>query len=148
MPLARLMAMAFRSLIDDLHDRLRARGITDVRPAYGFVLLYLRDHDATAREIAELMGTSKQAASKLIGAMEGAKLVRRAPHPTDGRAHRLALTRRGARLLTTVETIYRELEDEWAEVIGAPAVASMRADLLAVLRARNDGELPPVRPGF
>jgi len=98
--------------------------------------------------LARLMGTTKQAASKLIESMEAAGLVDRAPHPSDGRAHCLTLSRRGARVLATVETIYRELEDEWSEVIGAHAVARMRTDLLAVLRAQNDGELPAVRPGF
>ena len=38
-PLARLFAIAYRLLIDGLHERLRARGWTDVRPAFGFVLL-------------------------------------------------------------------------------------------------------------
>ena len=38
-PLARLFAIAYRQLIDGLHDRLQARGWTDVRPAFGFVLL-------------------------------------------------------------------------------------------------------------
>ena len=43
-PLARLFAIAYRLLIDGLHDRLQAQGWTDVRPAYGFVLLAARDH--------------------------------------------------------------------------------------------------------
>ena len=42
-PLARLFAIGYRLLIDQLHDRLRALGWTDVRPAYGFVLLAARD---------------------------------------------------------------------------------------------------------
>jgi hypothetical protein len=42
-PLARLFAIAYRLLIDSLHERLQARGWTDVRPAYGFVLLAARD---------------------------------------------------------------------------------------------------------
>jgi len=35
-PLARLLAMSFQQLIDDLHVRLAVRGWTDVRPAFGF----------------------------------------------------------------------------------------------------------------
>ena len=38
-PLARLFAIAYRSLVDGLHEELRARGWDDVRPAYGFALL-------------------------------------------------------------------------------------------------------------
>jgi hypothetical protein len=41
-PLARLFAIACRSLIDGLHTRLATRGWSDVRPAFGFVLLAAR----------------------------------------------------------------------------------------------------------
>ena len=51
-PLARLFAMAYRDLIDGLHERLRARGWHDVRPAFGFVLLAARDESTTVTAIA------------------------------------------------------------------------------------------------
>ena len=35
---------------------------------------------------------------------------------------------------------------EWARVVGAERLEALRADLTAVLRARNDGRLPAVRP--
>ena len=38
-PLARLLAIAYRSLVDGLHGRLRDQGWVDVRPAFGFVAL-------------------------------------------------------------------------------------------------------------
>ena len=46
--LARLFAMAYRQLIDGLHERLRDQGWTDVRPAFGFVLLAARAGPITA----------------------------------------------------------------------------------------------------
>jgi hypothetical protein len=57
-PLARLFAMAYRDLIDGLHERLRQRGWHDVRPAYGFVLLAARDGPTSATALAGLMGVS------------------------------------------------------------------------------------------
>ena len=68
-PLARLFAIAYRLLIDGLHDRLQAQGWTDVRPPYGFVLLAARDQPASVTGLASLMGMTKQAASKLVEAM-------------------------------------------------------------------------------
>ena len=64
-PLARLMGMGFRLLIDDLHDRLAAQGWRDIRPAYGFALLAIRDGETTTTELARLLGVTKQATSKL-----------------------------------------------------------------------------------
>ena len=55
-PLARLFAIAYRLLIDGLHDRLQAQGWADVRPAYGFVLLATRDQPASVTGLASLMG--------------------------------------------------------------------------------------------
>jgi DNA-binding MarR family transcriptional regulator len=145
-PLARLMAMAFRTIIDELHERLHARGWKDVRPAYGYVLLAARDASITGNEVAALMGVTKQAASKLIDAMEAAGYVRRREHPDDARSKHIELSARGQRLLATVESIYAEIEREWAAAIGESALERMRGDLSRALHALHDGELPAIRP--
>jgi len=144
-PLARLFAIAYRLLIDSLHDRLQAQGWTDVRPAFGFVLLAARDQPASVTGLASLMGTTKQAASKLVEAMVAGGYLTRGADPRDGRQRPVYLTARGRELLRSVERIYAELEAEWAGVIGAPHIQRMRRDLVRVL-AGPSGELPPVRP--
>ena len=145
-PLARLMAMAFRTLIDDLHAQLARRGWRDVRPAYGYVLLAARDGSLTVTEVASLLGMTKQAASKLIETMVGEGYLRRGEHPEDARSKQLTLSAKGTRLLTTVEAIYAETEAKWAAVIGEPALERMRADLTRALRGLHEGELPAIRP--
>lgn len=145
-PLARLFAMAYRSLIESLHERLVARGWTDVRPAFGFVLLATTDRPTTSTEVATLMGTTKQAASKLLAAMLAAGYVEHSTGTADGRVRPVRLTDRGRQLLATVEEIYQEREAEWAAVVGARSVENVRRDIARVLRSENGGELPPVRP--
>ena len=145
-PLARLFAIAYRVLIDGLHGRLRAQGWTDVRPAFGFVLLAARDRPTSVTEVAVLLGMTKQAASKLVNAMVGSGYLRHEADPHDKRQRPVVLTSRGEGLLSAVERIYGELEDGWAEVIGASHVRSMRGDLIRVLSDPSDGQLPPVRP--
>ena len=145
-PLARLFAMAYASLVDGLHEELRARGWRDVRPSFGFALLAARDGSTTSTALAELMGTTKQAASKLIEHMTAAGLLEPADgEAADGRRRPVRLTERGRDLLATVEDVYADLEAGWAEVVGRDAVERLRRDLLAVVLAGNDGELPPVR---
>jgi DNA-binding MarR family transcriptional regulator len=145
-PLARLFAMAYRQLIDGLHARLAAHGHHDVRPSYGYVLLAARDAPVAARELADLLGVTKQAASQLIDAMEAGGYVQRRDDPQDARAKLVALTPRGRRFLATVEAIYSELEDEWAAVTGRHRLEAIRQGLTAVLEAAHDGKLPRVRP--
>ncbi len=144
-PLARLFAIAYRALIDDLHDELRLRGWTDVRPAFGFVLLAASDGPTTSTDLAALMGISKQAASKVVDALEDSGYVERKAGAVDGRQRLVHLTRRGRRLLAAVEQIYDDLETRWADVISSSNLERMRRDLTQVLTG-DDGELPPVRP--
>jgi DNA-binding MarR family transcriptional regulator len=144
-PLARLFAIAYRQLIDGLHERLRELGWTDVREAFGFVLLAARDRPTSITELSALLGITKQAASKLVDVMAGCGYVSRGADPRDGRQRPVALTGRGQELLAVVEQVYAELEYRWAEVIGAGPVEAMRRDLLRVLSG-GDGPLPPVRP--
>jgi DNA-binding MarR family transcriptional regulator len=145
-PLARLFAIALRSMVDELHHRLSERGWADVRPAFGFVLLATREQAITGTELATLMGTSKQAASKLITAMTIAGYIEPTNSAADARHRPFRITDRGLQLLGAVEQIYAELEAEWAEVIGESHVENLRRDLTSVLTDRNRGQLPAVRP--
>jgi DNA-binding MarR family transcriptional regulator len=146
-PLARLLTLAARHLVDQLHERLRARGWRDIRPSYGYVLLACRAGRPTSVELAAVLGVSKQAAAKMVDAMVEADLLARGAAAGDGRAKPLRLTRRGRRLLEVVEEVYRELEAEWAGVIGRPAVEATRGSLAAVLESAYGDGLPPLRPG-
>ena len=147
-PLARLLALAYRDLIEKLHARLRDRGWSEVRPAFGFVLLATRDGPITITEIAALMGTTKQAASKLAAAMSDAGFLVLGADSADGRQRPLRLSPHGAELLADVEDIYRELEAEWAQVIGMPALKRLRHSLHTAVLASHGGKLPAVRPSL
>ena len=137
--------MAYRLLVDDLHVRLAERGWTDVRPAFGFVLLALRGGPASLRDLPGVLGTSKQAVSKLVDAMVAAGYVDRAADPGDGRAKRVQLSDRGRALLAEVEAIWAELESGWARTLGDARLAALRGDLETVLREASGGSLPAVR---
>ena len=145
-PLARLLAMAYRQLIDQLHERLAAEGYTDVRPTFGYVLLAVRDQPTMGADIALLLGVTKQAASKLIDVMEQGGYVKRQTHGGDARAKEVAITTRGRKFLATVESIYRDLEAEWARVTSKRRVEAIRSDLRSVVEAAHGGRLPAVRP--
>lgn len=144
-PLARLMAMGLRSLVDALHERLERRGI-EVKPVFAFVLLASRERPLTGNDVASLLGISKQAASKLADTMEAEHYLTRQPHPEDARAKLLHIAPKGKRVLEAAESIYAELESEWAKVIGKARLEALREDLVEVLRATHGGELPPIRP--
>ncbi|HEX5657135.1 MAG TPA: MarR family transcriptional regulator [Polyangiales bacterium] len=147
-PLARLFAMSSYVLVSRLHERLEAEGFRELRPAFAFVLLASRDGPLTGNDIARFMDMTKQAASKLVDAMEQANYLVRKPHPEDARAKLLHISAKGKRVLEAAERIYVELEAEWARVIGAARVSALRRDLIEVLEATHGGKLPPIRPAW
>lgn len=144
--MARLLAMAYRLLVDGLHERLAQRGWDGVRPAFGFVLLALAGGPVTVKDLTVALGTTKQAVSQLVDDMVANGYATRDVHPDDARARIVALTEQGHRLLDAVEDIYRELEAEWAQLVGSNRLTEVRSDLQTVVRAAYGGTLPPVRP--
>ncbi len=147
LPLARLFAMSYRWFLDEVHDRLAGRGWEGVRPAYGFVLLAVRDTALSPTELASRLAVSKQAASKLAEAMVVDGLLDRSADSADGRQRRLTLSVRGQQLLVEVERIYADLEGEWADVIGRAEVEQIRQRVTAAMLAKSGGALPGLRPG-
>ena len=96
-PLARLFAVAYRSLIMDLHAELRTRGWRDVRPAYGFVLLALQSGPTTSGALSDLLGITKQATSKLVnGMLDAGYLTRTTVTGCPGTAYRADRPRQGS----------------------------------------------------
>jgi DNA-binding MarR family transcriptional regulator len=146
MPLARLFAMATRYLIAELHGRLAERGWPGIRPSWGFALLAIRDGPMTSGGLAELLGVTKQAASKVVDAITAEGYVRREASSGDGRSKQLVLTPRGGHLLTTAEEVYTEIESEWSSYIGPEALEFLRSSLHRALLASYGDALPPIRP--
>jgi DNA-binding MarR family transcriptional regulator len=110
------------------------------------VLLAARAHPVTPKEVAVLMGTTKQAASVLVARMEAAGYLQPAGATSDGRVKTVGLTARAHDLLGVVEGIYADLEREWAQVLGAHRLETIRADLRRALESGHGGRLPGIRP--
>jgi DNA-binding MarR family transcriptional regulator len=96
--------------------------------------------DVTTVELARYLGITKQSTSEVVALLEGAGIVRRAPHPTDGRARVLLLTGVGAEKLGQGRCRWEEIEDEWAALVGRENLDVTRAALEAYLAANTATE--------
>jgi len=75
------------------------------------LLMILSRHDGiTHSEIAEKLGISPAAATKVIKRMEGAGYVLRQADPTDARVSRVCLQDRGRALIAEIERAFGELD--------------------------------------
>ena len=143
-----LLALSFRAVMDEVHERIANEGFDDVRPAHGFVFQLLSHRGgATAVEIGEHLGVTKQAAVQLVDELVKRGYVQRRAHPTDRRSRTVALTDRGWRCIEHVVASSREVEQRWAELIGADRLADLRAGLdsfVADTATRRSVTLRPV----
>jgi DNA-binding MarR family transcriptional regulator len=124
-----LLAGGFRLLIDELHEHLAEQGHPELRPVHGFALQAVGTDGATISEIGRRLGVSKQAAAKTVAGLENLGYVERQADPSDGRAYRVVLTRRGTDALAASARIFDQLRRRWVRRLGRDRVAALEDDL-------------------
>ncbi|WP_030454417.1 MarR family winged helix-turn-helix transcriptional regulator [Herbidospora cretacea] len=131
------LLMAFRVLIDALHEELAERGHPGMRPMHGFVLQAVSRGADSAASLGRTLGVSKQAAGKTIETLEGLGYVTRVPDPADSRRKTVVLTEHGTDALRRSAEVFDELRARWAAELGAGRLD----DLEDALRRMAPGDL-------
>jgi DNA-binding MarR family transcriptional regulator len=134
---------ANRCLNDRLVGAVRATGARDARPAFGFVIRAVDAEEPTVTRLAELLGVSRQAASKLADEMVQRGYLLRAPDPDDRRRTRLRLSAKGRRVRERAAAESAAIEAELRAAVGDRAVDGLRRALLAFVE--SEGALDEVR---
>lgn len=101
----------------------------DITPAQKAVLIQLETTGNRITTLAQRLGTSKQAASKLVQEIENKGLVVRLPDPEDGRASVIQFTDKGRAIVDTTVSYFEELERQIAAEIGHEDLALVKAKL-------------------
>ena len=119
-------------LFGELHARLAERGHPDLRPAHGYAFQAIEGGAATASELGERLGITKQSAGEMVRDLITLGYLRAGHDPDDGRRRPVLLTDRGRDALAQSATIFEELRGEWASRAGAARIEDA-ARTLAVL---------------
>lgn len=139
--LTSLLSLSFSASIHELHDRLSKLGFGDIRPVHGFMFKCITHNGATGIELAEYLGITKQAVSKMVDYLEQSGYVTRKSHPTDKRGKIIVLTERGWLVVKAKEKILNEIEQRWIENIGLERMQMLKEDLTKLVFEANDGKL-------
>ncbi len=145
--LTALLSLSLSASINELHERLSELGFGDIRPAHGFMFKCIIPNGATGIELAEYLGITKQAVSKMVDYLEKSGYVMRHTHPTDKRGKVIVLTERGWLVVNAKERILTEIEGRWSENIGTERMKMLKEDLSKLVFEENEGKLSSsVRP--
>jgi DNA-binding MarR family transcriptional regulator len=126
-------------------DRL-LRAVTAVpggeamRSSFGFVLRAVAAERPTVSRLAELLGVSKQAASRMADDMVSAGFLRRGDVPGDRRRTPLELTPLGERIRAAALAESVAMEQELREQLGDNAVNRFRTVLSEFVQRNGAGD--------
>ncbi len=129
-----LLIRATKAVIDRLRAERPEKAPTEMTVVHGLAARYLlgRD-DVTTVELARHLGITKQSASEVVGVLERTGTVRRAPHPSDGRARVILLTDDGVARLALGRARWQRMEAEWADLVGPEKLCATREALEALI---------------
>jgi DNA-binding MarR family transcriptional regulator len=142
-----LLARAYIGFVEALRSELAAEGYDDLHGSFGYVARALAEEPLTLRDLAVRLGITSQGALKIVDDMEAHGYLERRADPSDGRAKRLGLTKRGERALAAARAIHRRFERALADRFGKRKVAIGRAMLEEVVASgERDGKGAALRP--
>ena len=127
--LAILITAANRCLADRLGRAVATAGGEAMRPSFGFVLRAVAAEQPTVSRLAELLGVTKQGASRLADDMVNLGFLERNEDPADRRRTRLRLSPAGERIRARALAESHAIEAELRQRLGDTKVQNLRAVL-------------------
>jgi DNA-binding MarR family transcriptional regulator len=134
-----LLTAANRCVTDRLVRAVAEVSHGAMRPSYGFVLRAVAAEEPTVSRLAELLGVSKQAASKLADDMVTAGFLRRRDDPSDRRRTPLQLTDLGRDVRSTALAESHAMETELRATFGDAATDQFRLLLTDFVQRHGGG---------
>lgn len=128
-----LLLAGFRTLVDQMDERLAEEGHPDVRPAHGFALQAIGRGATSPGALGDVLGVTKQAAARTVSRLEELGYVERDVDPDDARRQRVTLTAAGHDCLDRSARILGELRAGWVDEVGERRVAGLERTLSTLL---------------
>ncbi len=129
----RLLLQAHRAFNARAVEKLQERGYENLTLAHLTLLPHLDVAGTRITTLAERAGMTKQGMGQLVLDLERQGYVARTPDPSDRRAALVAFTDAGKRFLRDAVTVTRDLETEYAALLGQQQLATLRDALAAIV---------------
>ena len=129
-----LLRIPWEAVQERMLKRLHARGFADFDASYLIVFQFPGPQGERPSELAARLRISKQALNHLLGQLERRGYLKRRPDPDDARSKRITLTPRGTKAIGVIREAVAEMEDSWAQRLGAKKFEQLRLLLLDLNR--------------
>jgi DNA-binding MarR family transcriptional regulator len=125
--LAILLREPFRTLTEELFERLAERGHPAVRFAHGSVFQFLDDGGTRVSVLAERANVTKQAMAQLVAHLEQHGYVERVPDHRDGRAKLVRATAGGREVFAIARALMADVDARLRTRLGDAKLDQLRA---------------------
>lgn len=144
--IGRLFLQAHRDFSGRTIAKLRARGHDALGLTHTALLPHIDLEGTRTTVLAERAGITKQAAGQLAADLERLGYLARAPDPADQRATLVTFTPQGWRFLRDAYEVKREMEAEYAAILGDEGLRALKEALATLLHDETSrDEREPVR---
>ncbi|GAA1500385.1 hypothetical protein GCM10009827_006090 [Dactylosporangium maewongense] len=143
-----LLAACCERLVRNVLGELSTVGYGHLTPSQSLTLLFIGDGLDTVTQLADRLGMTTQAISKICATLHAEGLLGRQAGGADGRVRRLELTAAGARAVDAMRTAGLAAEQAWVALVGADTLAVVREALTAFAFAPETAPVSPVHIRF
>src|SRR5258706_10628183 len=143
-----LLAACCERMVREILGELTAVGYGHLTPSQSLAVLFVGGGLDTVTQLADQMGMTTQAISKICAALAAEGLLERQPNAGDARSRRLSLTADGLRAVEAMRAAGAAAEHVWAGLVGAETLAVVRGALAAFAFRTEPPSSSPVRIRF
>jgi DNA-binding MarR family transcriptional regulator len=143
-----LLAAACERIVREILGELAEAGYPHLTPSQSLAVLFIGDGLDTVTQLADRLGMTTQAISKICATLATEGLLERQPNEVDARSRRLILTAAGTAAVTRMQAAGTAAERSWRELVGDETLTVVKEALAAFASAPRSTTASPVRIRF
>lgn len=146
--LGMLLAACCERMVRNVLGELATAGYGHLTPSQSLTVLFIGDGFDTVTQLADRLGMTTQAISKICATLHTEGLLGRHANAGDARVRRLELTAEGRRAVEAMRAAGAAAEQVWVDLVGAETLGVVRGALAAFAFAPQGGPVSPVHIRF
>ena len=143
-----LLAAACERIVRELLGELARAGYAHLTPSQALAVFFIGDGLDTVTQLADRLGMTTQAISKICATLAAEDLLERHPNEIDARSRRLTLTSTGSAAVARMRAAGAAAERAWVELVGEETLGVVKRALAAFALAPPSAAASPVRIRF